>query len=76
MISLQSQIQIEESTFYECEQGVLIIDTQMEMNKCEVSEGKMDGVNVHSGHLVIQESKIQGNKNNGVSIKREQYQRD
>ena len=45
----------------------------MKMKKCELSEGKMDGVNVHSGHLDIQECKIQSNKNNGISIKREQY---
>lgn len=36
----------------------------------------MDGINVHSGHLEIQECKIQGNKNNGLLIKRSNYLRD
>lgn len=44
----------------------MVIDSQVDMLKCEVSEGKMDGVNVHSGNLLIQECKIKGNKNNGI----------
>jgi len=53
-----------------------VIDSKVEMIKCEISEGKMDGINVHSGHLEIQECKIQGNKNNGLLIKRSNYLRD
>ena len=64
---------MKDCTFYECEEGLLVIDSKVEMIKCEISEGKMDGINVHSGHLKIQECKIQGNKNNGLLIKRSNY---
>jgi hypothetical protein len=57
---------MEENTFFECEEGILVVDSHLDMNKCEVSEGKMDGVNLHSGNMVIQECKIRGNKNNGI----------
>ena len=63
---------MQDSIFFECSKGILLADSRLDMNNCEISEGKRDGICVYSGKLVLEESIIKGNRNNGLSIIREE----